>query len=206
MNSLVFNVAGLLKQRIGALRAYPIDAEVPAVDDLKLTAPLRGRVVFLRLGDSVLAQAELSTSVQLSCDRCLTVFSQAVRIAFQEPFYPTVDVLTGVALPAFTDDLGFPIDHNHELDLSEAVRQHLLLALPLQALCRADCAGLCPRCGAVLNEGPCACPAEEPDPRFAPLQALLEQWGGLSAGHGSARPPAAAPVVHSTGRLGRRTR
>jgi uncharacterized protein len=66
----------------------------------------------------------------------------------------------------------FTIDENQEIDLSEAVRQYMLLALPMKPLCREECAGLCPSCGHNLNLGPCGCPPSDIDPRFAPLTRL----------------------------------
>ena len=58
------------------------------------------------------------------------------------------------------------------LDLRPAVREEWLLAAPAFVLCREDCKGLCPRCGADLNEGPCSCTKTEIDPRWASLAAL----------------------------------
>lgn len=46
------------------------------------------------------------------------------------------------------------------LDLAPMLREHVILAAPMQPICREECAGLCPRCGKDLNEGPCRCPAE----------------------------------------------
>jgi len=57
------------------------------------------------------------------------------------------------------------------IDLTEAVREELLLAVPQYVVCRDDCRGLCPRCGADLNAGPCGC-APETDPRWAALTKL----------------------------------
>jgi len=48
------------------------------------------------------------------------------------------------------------------IDLAPMLREHIILAAPMQPLCRENCAGLCPRCGKDLNEGPCQCPAEAP--------------------------------------------
>jgi len=63
------------------------------------------------------------------------------------------------------------------LDLGEVVREQVLLGIPLKPLCRADCQGLCPRCGKNRNAGPCGCaPEEEPgDPRLAPLRRLIDK-------------------------------
>jgi len=57
------------------------------------------------------------------------------------------------------------------LDLGAAAREELLLAVPQYVVCREDCRGLCPRCGADLNAGPCGC-TREPDPRWAALTKL----------------------------------
>jgi uncharacterized protein len=63
------------------------------------------------------------------------------------------------------------------LDLGEAVREQILLGLPLKPLCREDCQGLCPRCGKDRNLGPCGCaPEEEPgDSRLEPLRRLIDK-------------------------------
>jgi uncharacterized protein len=63
------------------------------------------------------------------------------------------------------------------LDLGEAMREQIVLALPLKRLCREGCRGRCASCAQDLNQGPCACPpAEEPsDPRFAPLRKLIDR-------------------------------
>jgi uncharacterized protein len=65
------------------------------------------------------------------------------------------------------------IDEHHILDLSEVIRQGLWLAIPMEILCRPDCAGLCPRCGGNRNLGECNCDQAAIDPRWGALQALL---------------------------------
>jgi uncharacterized protein len=69
----------------------------------------------------------------------------------------------------------FRIDERHIIDLSEAVRQYTLLAVPMKPLCEAACAGICPTCGKNLNLGACRCPPPEGDPRWAKLQKLLQK-------------------------------
>lgn len=59
------------------------------------------------------------------------------------------------------------------IDLSGLLRENVLLNLPIQPLCRAECRGLCPRCGINLNESSCQCRVQAPDPRFLRLQRLL---------------------------------
>ncbi len=61
------------------------------------------------------------------------------------------------------------------IDLDPLVRDNVLLELPLNPKCSDDCAGLCPECGANLNEGSCGCPERVEDLRWAPLQDLLRE-------------------------------
>jgi uncharacterized protein len=60
-----------------------------------------------------------------------------------------------------------------ELDITDDIRDTLLLALPMKMLCTEDCGGLCAGCGANLNEEPCRCAASGADPRWEALHKLL---------------------------------
>jgi len=59
--------------------------------------------------------------------------------------------------------------------LEEAVREQVLLALPLKMICREDCKGLCPQCGQNLNEGPCSCTAPNHDLRWSALKEIRDK-------------------------------
>ena len=59
-----------------------------------------------------------------------------------------------------------------ELDLCEAVQEQVIMALPVRPLCREDCRGLCPVCGADLNEESCTCAEKTVDPRWKALSEL----------------------------------
>src|SRR6266567_4158167 len=76
------------------------------------------------------------------------------------------------------DEEIFPIDEHHQVDLTEAVRQNVLLAIPMVTLCREDCPGLCPQCGHDLSLGPCECQPEV-DTRLSILEKLLQNGSQL---------------------------
>ena len=92
---------------------------------------------------------------------------------FEEEYFPVIDVASGGSLPLPDEPGCFTIDEHLILDLTEAVRQYALLALPMKPLCRQDCAGLCPTCGRNLNQGGCDCPPQGLDPRWSGLSKLL---------------------------------
>lgn len=166
-----YNVAQLLKQHTGASQKHLVDGELPDLDeDLRLQGPLQGKLTFIRTTDGVLATGTLRTSVEIVCDRCLEPFVVPLEIFIEENFLASVDVLTGVAVKiADGADPAALIDSQHMLDLTEVVRQDILLALPMHPVCRPDCLGLCYQCGHSLNEGPCGCEPLPADPRWAVL-------------------------------------
>lgn len=93
----------------------------------------------------------MSGKVALECRRCLTDVTVEVSDDLHAVFAPSGD--TEVDDP---DVFGFD-PGGRELDLRPAVRESWLLAVPAFAECREDCKGLCPTCGADLNEGECGC-------------------------------------------------
>ena len=70
------------------------------------------------------------------------------------------------------DELEMGWFQGHEIDLSAFLLEIMTLALPLQPLCKEDCHGLCPGCGADRNAGPCDCDEQRPKTPFAVLAAL----------------------------------
>ncbi|MGH9786608.1 MAG: DUF177 domain-containing protein, partial [Terriglobia bacterium] len=72
------------------------------------------------------------------------------------------------------EDLDIGFYHGDGLLLQDALREQILLTLPIKNVCRDDCAGLCPQCGQNRNLGPCACPPAPADERWAPLARLKQ--------------------------------
>ena len=178
---MIFNVAQLLKSPVGTSLEADIDEEAIQLDeDLKVIGPLTGHVRMRRTNQCVLVDGWVDLTLELTCTRCLTEFEQPMHVTFEERFYPTVDVVTGMPLSAIDEDEVFPIDGHHLLDLTEAVRQHVLLDLPMATLCKEDCVGLCAQCGHDLNLGPCECKPEV-DARLGILKTLLEDKQNSSA-------------------------
>lgn len=170
-----WNVAQLLKEPIGATRSYDVLATALHDEaDVSQSTPLAGQVSLLRTNLGILVEGTLAGEVTVACSRCLRLFQLPVTVELEDEFKPTVDVVRGTFLPVEEEDAALLINEHHILDIGEVLRQGVLLAVPLQALCRPDCAGLCQMCGKDLNEGPCGCPAAESDPRWEQLSALLE--------------------------------
>ena len=167
------NVAGLMQEPIGTARTYEIDDEVDFGEGNVRRA--KGQVRLMRTQRGILVQAEIETETDLDCSRCLEPFQFPVTLKIDEEYLPTIDILSGERMPLPDEPGAFRIDERHIIDLSEAVRQYTLMAVPMKPLCEAACAGLCPTCGKNLNHGACRCPPPEGDPRWAKLQKLLQK-------------------------------
>lgn len=169
-----YDVAGLLKEAVGSTREYTVD-EQAIVDDEARRERVVGSAILLRTKAGVLVTAHLRAQSHEQCSRCLRDLEHPLSLDIEEEFLQTVDIFTGAPLPLPDDPGAFRIDAHHTLDLSEAVRQYWATALPMQPLCRSDCRGLCPHCGYDLNQGPCGCPSEERDERWATLANLISE-------------------------------
>lgn len=110
-------------------------------------------------------RAQIDTVARGECRRCLAPVDIVVSRALE---------LVLAASDEAPDDEGCYTyaSRTTVLDLRDAVREELVLALPQFVECRSDCRGLCPHCGANLNAGPCGCRAPS-DPRWGTLRALV---------------------------------
>lgn len=161
------NVAELLKQPVGSTVSYPVSEIIDGVDGEPCS--IQGNVQLMRIGEGILMRATIDTSYRCACSRCLDSFDYPVQMNIEEEFFPKADVNTGTPLLVPAEEGAFLIDEIHELDTDEAVRQHIVMSMPMRPICRVDCPGLCPTCGQNLKEGPCTCDQEDQDPRWTRL-------------------------------------
>ncbi|MBI3616200.1 MAG: DUF177 domain-containing protein [Candidatus Omnitrophica bacterium] len=105
--------------------------------ELKFTGPLEVTGFFQRERSTVFVKVSTAGDQEMVCDRCLETFVQPYGRQF---------------------DFGYSVKDELVLDITDDVRQEILLSYPVKFLCREGCEGLCPRCGKNLNVGPCSCP------------------------------------------------
>ena len=177
---MLFDIATLLQDPPGATRTIDVTgefAEVPSEDYRRAVA---GDVHLLRTTRGILLRTKLRVEPEYECSRCLKAVITPVDLVIEELYAFSRDPVSLAAIDLDADE--FHLEDEQHLDASEAVRQYEVAALPIQFLCRPDCAGLCPRCGHDLNEGPCSCPADEMQPA-APAEAgvaIEPAWSALS--------------------------
>ena len=179
IDNLQFNVAQLMKDPVGSYRHADVVADLEElIPDVELAegiepSSIAGRVRMMRTNQGVLLQGILTGETQLACARCLNPVPVDLEVQVEEVFVPTVDMATGRSVHPEEEDQALWIDEHHILDLTEVLRQDVLLELPAHVLCKEDCRGLCPECGTNLNEASCDCKPDI-DPRWSSLTDLLK--------------------------------
>lgn len=133
-----------------------------------------GRATLLRntLGE-IRVQGHLNGNVEADCDRCLEPAAYAIDAPFDLFYRPVVKTETHgeVHLEEGEVDIGFY--EGDGLSLEETLREFILLSIPMQLLCKPDCAGLCPQCGANRNTEACGCSVKLEDSRWDALKKLI---------------------------------
>lgn len=153
--------------------SFPVLRQLAAEGAVVFLGPLRVRLRAARSGEIVTIAGRLESDVRLACSRCLEEFAGPLAADF------SLTYLRPPAEPAFDaeekereiepDEIGVVYFQGEEIDLTEAVQEQAVMALPLQPLCREACRGICPGCGAELNRESCRCPAPAGGGPFAVL-------------------------------------
>ncbi|HET7031047.1 MAG TPA: DUF177 domain-containing protein [Candidatus Limnocylindrales bacterium] len=173
---LVWNVAGLLGEGIGAQRDYAFEnVDVDPGEGLQLASPVSGKLRLARTNRGLLLDGEIHTSLATECARCLRALTIPLDLEIHDEALPSIDLHTGapVALSPEDEELGvLRLTDHHELDLEPAIREAIQLNEPIAPLDREDCPGLCVVCGLPLDEGTHDHPDEEIDPRLEALKAF----------------------------------
>jgi uncharacterized protein len=124
----------------------------------------RQKIKDIRLG------GELAVKLELACARCLEPVVQDVARTFDLLYRPLGVDAGREELSVTATEAEVSYYQGEGLLLEDALREQVLLAVPLKAICREDCKGLCPHCGKNLNLERCSCAEDLEDPRWSALK------------------------------------
>lgn len=114
-------------------------------DNLNLTRPVSVNIHLVNTGTSVLVKGKIETEAELECSRCLKTFNLPLSVEIEEEFSKKVPEHRGAEeIELKEEDFVYPIEKDNSIDLSEVIRQNLLLAMPMKTLCQPDCKGIQP--------------------------------------------------------------
>ena len=130
----------------------------PLKKPIKISGAVFNKASLVRL------EAEIYFEFDAPCDRCGTDTKHSHTIALDKSLAASIEGEESDTILLVPD---------MKLDLDELIYSEVLVSLPMKHLCKADCKGICFKCGKNLNEGKCDCPEKEIDPRLAALAELL---------------------------------
>lgn len=163
------NIAQIKKKQSLAERIVaniePVELEI-SPEDVLIDGDLLLDFLISNVGDVVLLDGKIQALVIMSCSRCNTTCKTFCTGEFKEKFYPFGTEAINDDELVFSDDI---------VDITEVVREALLLSLPMTTLCKEECKGLCDICGIDKNTQECSCEEQKINPRFAVLQGLLKK-------------------------------
>jgi len=135
------------------LRGEVAAAELELVDSerLAVAGPVDFDLDVNLVRGGLLVRGSLAVPLDCACDRCLERYSLPLAVPAVTHYYENVD--------------------NHDIDLTNDLREDILIDFPQHLVCKPECRGLCPVCGGSLNVDPCQCEHQEPESE-TPWQAL----------------------------------
>ncbi len=128
-----------------------------------------------RVDEDVFVHGDISARTKLACGRCLDEFVSTVSVPVEMSFLPSGDESGGEEQELSAEDVNTEYYSDDRIDLDEAIREQILLNLPLKPLCSEECRGICPSCGINLNQESCGCDTKKIDPRLEVLKKLLDK-------------------------------
>lgn len=145
---------------------------------VRFEQPFTGTAEIWNAGDRLLVKADVFGEATLVCSRCLGEFTEPLDVSFEEEFIELAPD-EGRVEEDEEEESGRTVSFysGDEIDLTDPLRENILLELPMKPLCDEECKGLCPTCGTNLNEGACKCEGDREivDPRLAVLKDLLRK-------------------------------
>ncbi|MDD2401133.1 MAG: DUF177 domain-containing protein [Clostridia bacterium] len=148
--------------------------DLPNVGEVVITKPIEVEGQLVNTGNSLELSMKIKTEVAVSCSRCLDEVNLPIEFESVDQYCHKSD--KDDVLEDSGDELStVMILEDDWIDIERAVQENIILNMPMYALCRPDCPGICPQCGKNLKEGKCDCCEENLDPRFEALARLKEK-------------------------------
>jgi uncharacterized protein len=145
-------------------------------NDFRQAEPLEVCATAELLEGQIRITGELHTRLEMTCARCLEPVNEDVVREFDLYYRPLASMTKQEQERLKLDDTDIGFFEGEGLFLADVLAEQVLLALPMKAICRSDCRGLCPECGVNLNNEECRCEVHVSDLRIAPLARLKLEW------------------------------
>jgi len=158
-----------------------LSGEVPLRDlnfdpaEIHISDPIGVTLTAEKHAQRIRVRGRFAVDVEVPCARCLDPVRVPLVSDFDQFYQSNADqqLVGEIVLNERDTEVGF--FNGDFIEVSDIVREQILLALPMKPICREDCKGLCPHCGRNRNAEACNCQTSSTDPRLAPLRKIKEQ-------------------------------
>jgi uncharacterized protein len=169
---MFFSVKELELRKVQFDENFP-QGEIEFLDQLRQATPIHAAgtaELLANTGGQIRVRGSLSVVMECQCDRCLEDTSFSIASDFDMFYRPVADIAVEeeVRINALDAEIGF-YEHGG-VELGDVLREHVLLSLPMQRVCREDCKGICPVCGRNRNQVSCGCQPHMADDRWSALK------------------------------------
>ena len=145
----------------------PVDERISLIGPATVSGKVR------LAGNEVFVNGHVETRAQVECDRCLQPVETPVNTDFALEYMTGSEYESGGTAELTEAEMSVSVFDGEAIDVDEIVKEQIVLAVPTRMLCREDCKGICPECGADRNRGDCNCTTSDIDPRWAALKNLI---------------------------------
>lgn len=144
------NVKNLVLGNLGDNQTELVEEVIESLDlpDEAKGKEVFGKLKLTRLDETILLQGHLKAGLEIVCDRCLEHFPINLDIDFDREYEIDRSNQTPESLY---------VDKYNDIDVSEPIREEIILAIPMRKICEENCKGLCSECGGNLNKNRCKC-------------------------------------------------
>jgi uncharacterized protein len=144
--------------------------------EFRQVGPLEVRATAELVEGQIRISGNLHAQLELVCARCIETVIEEISRDFDLYYRPMATIAKDDEFQLNLDETEIAFFEGDGLFLADVLAEQVLLALPMKVICRGDCRGLCPHCGANLNHEECRCETHAADPRMAPLARLKQDW------------------------------
>ena len=140
------------------------------IDDIDFINPITILLQLYKVDDDISGSIKIKYEYTEECSRCLKKYKNIIEKE-EDVFITSEDI---DPKDKDTDMFYIQLD-NGQIDIDVVIKEIFIINRPLKPLCDEKCKGLCPECGANLNDESCNCDTKEVDPRMEQLKDLLDK-------------------------------
>lgn len=173
---MFLDVKELAVRKARIQKSYPVGTIDFHTGEFAQVDPLEVQATAELMDGQIRICGHLHTRIELVCSRCLEAVSEEVSRDFDLFYRPVKSIEREEEHHLKQDDTEVGFFQGDGLFLADVLSEQVNLAIPMKVICRSDCRGLCPHCGANLNSEECRCESPSTDPRMAPLARVKQDW------------------------------